>query len=92
MTTANEIKNLFRRVEITEMLADAADAAWEADPENEQAEYTWDAAYKQCGEAQQAFAEALEDFTAGAVDAKTARRMLVIKRDELAALIDRLAA
>lgn len=92
MTTAAEIKRLFAAVETAEAAYDAADEAMAADVENEALEAAWDEAYRVLWNAEQAFAEAVEAFTAGAVDEKTARRMLTVKRAELAGLVYRLAA
>ena len=86
---AAKIKELFKSVEIAQMLHDAADAVWEADPESEQAEHNCDAAYKLLWNAEQAFAEAIVEFTAGSIDKRTARLMLIKQRDELREYISR---
>lgn len=91
MTAAN-VKSLFEAVEIAQAAYDAADEAMAADVENEAMEAAWDEAYKVLWNAEEAFSVAVERFSAGKVDAKTARRMLVIKRDELRSLVNRLAA
>lgn len=92
MTTATEIKSLFAAIETAEAAYDAALEALETDAENAALEAAWDEAYRVLWNAEQAFAVALESFTAGFVSEKTARRMLTIKRDELTELVHRLAA
>lgn len=91
MASVKYIKAMFAKLEEAEAAYDAADADWEADPESAEAEAAWDAAYNALWEAEQAVAEAIESFTGGMVDCKTARRMVTIKRDQLQALIARAA-
>lgn len=92
MTTATEIKRLFAAIETAEAAYDEALEALEADAENESLEAAWDEAYRDLWNAEQAFVVALESFTVGFVSVKMARRMLTIKRDELAGLVHRLVA
>lgn len=85
------IKNLFKKYEIAIMLSDAADKAWENDPENEQAEINFDAAYKKEWDARRELAKAIKEFTKGAIDQITAERMTISKYDELKSLVARIA-
>lgn len=84
------VKKLFKAYEAAEIACDKAEAEM-VELDTDEAEAAFDAAYKAQGEAAQAFAEAVESFTRGMVDAKTARRMLIIKRDQLESLIARVA-
>ena len=81
----------FRIYEALEAHFDAVDAAWEADPENESIEATWDEAYADIHAAGEAVAAEIVKFTAGVIDTKTARRMLTEKREELEKLISKAA-
>ena len=85
-----DIKKLFANYQAAEAACDEAEAAM-VELDTDEAEAAFDAAYKAVGEAAQAFAEAVESFTRGMVDAKTARRMLIIKREQLESLIARVA-
>lgn len=90
MTTETaKIKELFSRVELADAAYDAADAAWEADPENATLEKAWDNAYEVAWNAAEDFAEAIVEFTAGSIDKRTARLMLIKQRDELREYISR---
>lgn len=90
--TAKEIKRLFAEMEEAERISDELDAAWEQDPENAELEAAWDAAYAAEHAAFSAVVEEVVKITGGAIDATTARLMLMKKRDEFGSLVARLAA
>lgn len=68
---------------------DKVDALWENDPENAAIERAWDEANKEFHAAMMKLADEIVKFTNGAIDAKTARRMIIVKGDELAGIIKR---
>lgn len=85
-----DIKKLFANYQAAEAACDEAEAAM-VELGTDESEAAFDAAYRAEGEAAQAFAESVERFTGGMVDAKTARRMLIIKREQLERLMARVA-
>lgn len=91
-TTAADLKNLLAAMTAAENANDEADEAWGRDLGNYELEKAADRAYEAMFSAQRAFAKALESFTGGRIDSKTACRLIVAKRDELGGLVNRLAA
>ena len=81
------LKMLFTNYINLEAAANAADSAWEQDPENEELEAAFDRAYEAEHEARQALIDEIVSFTSGRIDAAVARKMLGSKRDELMALM-----
>ena len=70
---------------------DEADKAWGDSPESEELEGVFDAAYKAQHEAEARLYAAIESFTGGAIDQKTARLMWMRKRAQLESLMARAA-
>lgn len=85
------IKDAMRNVKAAERACDMADAAYGENPESAELESAFDAAYKAQHEAEQAFYAAIEGFSNGAIDAKTARMMWMKRREQLESLINRAA-
>lgn len=81
------LKSLFANYIELEAAADAADLAWEQDPENEKLEAAFDCAYEAEHEALQSLLNEIVSFTSGQINLSTARTMLMSKREELQALI-----
>lgn len=81
------LKMLFTNYINLEAAADAADLAWEQDPENEELEAAFDSAYEAEHEALQSLLQEIVSFTNGQINLSTARMMLMSKREELQALI-----
>lgn len=86
-----DIKNAYHEYIDAEIELDEIDDLWENDPENAEIEMAWDAAYKKSSDAMANLADEIVRFTRGAISAKTARRMIVSKGEELAQLIARAA-
>lgn len=84
------IKNLFTKYLELEAAANAADSAWEQDPENEELEAAFDSAYEAEHEALQSLLQEIVSFTNGQINFSTARMMLMSKRSELTALMDQI--
>lgn len=81
------LKMLFTNYINLEAAADAADLAWEQDPEDENLEAAFDRAYEAQHEALQSLVKEIVSFTNGQINFSTARMMLMSKREELQALI-----
>lgn len=85
------MKELLKALKEAEMNANAADTAWEADPENEKLEKAFDEAYEK---QHTAFVNLLNEIvktTNGKIDKKTAAIMIRTKRAELENLISLIA-
>ena len=85
------MKELLKKLEEAEKRANAADEAWGNDPENEQLEIEFDEAYNEEWNARKAVINEIVRMTSGQIDEKTANTMLSVKRNELKALIERMA-
>ena len=85
------LKDLMKALKIAEENANMADAAWENDPENKDLEITFDKAYAKEHEALENLVDEIVKVTSGKIDQKTARTMVIKKRSQLEALINRAA-
>lgn len=85
------LKDLLKALKIAEENANKADAAWECDPENEELEVAFDKAYAKEHEAFENLVDEIVKVTAGKIDRNTARTMIIKKRNQLEALINRAA-
>ena len=85
------LKDLLKALKIAEENANKVDAAWENDPENENLEIAFDRAYAKEHEALENLVGEIVKVTAGKIDRKTARAMVIKKREQLEALINRAA-
>ncbi len=82
------MKELLNKLKEAEIMADKADAAWEADPENEQLEKAFDEAWKKEFEAFEKLADKIVIVTDGKINKKTAATMIRKKRNEVEMLIN----
>lgn len=85
------MKELLKRLEEAEKKANEADAAFEAEPESEEKEKAFDEAYKAEFEAFEALADEIVKTTNGQIEKATAATMIRSKRNELKALIEKIA-
>lgn len=83
----NELRKRLEELTRLEEIADKADAEYEAEPENEEKEKTFDAAYKAEMDAFMAVSEIIVKMTGGQIDIKTAKRMIKTKRNEILNLV-----
>ena len=82
------MKELLNKLKEAEKMADEADAAWEADPENEELEKAFDEAYKKQFVAFENLVNEIVKKTDGIIDKKTAATMVRAKRTEVETLIN----
>lgn len=87
----NEFKTLWNAYRAAEEKMNIIDKAYELDPENEELETKWDVAYKAEYNAKEQVVEKIIELTAGQVDKKTANMMILTKRENLEALIEKIA-
>ena len=85
------MKRLMKRLEEAERRADAIDQAWENDYENEELEKEFMKAYEEEHKAFNELAEEIVRFTAGQIEKKTAATMIRAQRNELKAIISKIA-
>ena len=81
------LKILFTNYINLEAATDAASRAWEQDPEDEKLEAAFDSAYKAESDARTALMQEIVSLSNGQINLSTARTMLILKREELQALI-----
>lgn len=82
------MKHFLETLKAAETEANRLDELWEADPDNEELESQWDAAYKA---QHKAFSEAVAEIvriTSGQISNKTAASMLRTKRSEVEKLFE----
>lgn len=89
--TARTIKRLLKTYDAATAMADKAEAAWDAEPESDDLEAAFDAAYKVQWDAMEAVVKALAVISAGQIDGKTARLMVNGHREKLDAILARAA-
>lgn len=80
------MKELLKKLREAEERANAADRAYDLDPENKEKDAAFDEAYKEEYRLFTAAAEEVVKITAGQIDIKTARAMVQGKREKLEAL------
>ncbi len=85
------MKELFKRWENLNAIANAADDAWALDPENEDLEKAFDDAYEAEWKVFNELLNAIVELTNGKIDKFTANKMLRSKRNEVKQLIERMA-
>ena len=85
------IKDLFKTYEELSKKANEADQAWDKEPENEKLEQAFDEAYEKEYEAFSNLVNGIEKLTNGIIDKKTAGVMVRRKKEELKAIIERVA-
>lgn len=85
------MKELLKILEEAERKANIADTKYEANPEDEELEKAFDEAYKAEFEAFEALANEIVKITGGQIEKATASTMIRAKRNELKALIEKIA-
>lgn len=86
-----KIKDLFKTYEELNQKANEADEAWNNEPENEELEEAFYEAYEKEYEAFENLVTEIERLTNGMIDKQTARVMVISKREELKAIVERIA-
>lgn len=86
-----KIKDLFKTYEELNQKANEADEAWNSEPENEELEEAFDEAYEKEYEAFENLVTEIERLTNGMIDKQTAGVMVRSKREELKAIVERIA-
>ena len=86
-----KIKDLFKTYEELNQKANEADEAWNNEPENEELEGAFDEAYEKEYEAFENLVTEIERLTNGMIDKQTAGVMVRSKREELKAIVERIA-
>ena len=85
------LKKMLEELETAEAKTDRIDEAWENDYENEELEKAYMEAYKEEHKAFETLVNEIVKVSCGAIDNKTARMVLIAKRDEVKSLIARIA-
>ena len=85
------LKKMLEELEAAETKTDRIDEAWENDYENEELEKAYMEAYKEEHKAFETLVNEIVKVSCGAIDNKTARMVLIAKRDEVKSLIARIA-
>lgn len=80
------MKELLKKLREAEERANAADQAYDLDPENEAKEAAFDEAYKEEYRLFMIAAEEIVRISAGQIDIETARAMVQSKREKLEAI------
>ena len=80
------MKELLKKLREAEERANAADRAYDLDPENEEKEAAFDEAYKEEYRLFMIAAEEIVRISAGQIDIETARAMVQGKRERLEAI------
>ena len=86
-----KLKKLWNEYIKAETAANIADEKWNADPENEELEDAFDAAYAAEIEAMNKVAEEIVAFTSGKIDHSLAQKMVRMQRAAIEDLINRVA-
>lgn len=74
---------LLKKFEEAEAESNRLDALFESDPENEELEKAWDVAYEKEYKILEECVKKIVKFSRGQIGDKTARAMVLTKRDEL---------
>lgn len=85
------IKNLFKAYEEATKAADIAEELYSQDCENEELETAFDLAYERQFKAMDELVDGIVKFTAGRINGRTARTMIIMKQDNLRAIIEKIA-
>ena len=89
MQRSKELLEKLKKFEELETAANKADAAYQAEPENAEAEAAFDKAYKEEFQAMEDLLNAIEQITNGQINTETAKRMLFTKRAELKKILEK---
>jgi hypothetical protein len=85
------MKELFKAYEEARKANDEIEKAWAQDVDNEELEEQFDATYHTYITTYTALVRGIVEFTNGAIDSMTAKRMIATKHDELKSLIEQMA-
>lgn len=85
----NEIRRLLEELETAEKKTNEVDAAWdwEKDPDNEELERKWMAAYKVEFDTHQALVDEIVSVTDGRIDRNIAKRLVGANREDLKTIL-----
>lgn len=89
MQSGKELLKKLKKFEELEAIANKADAAYEAEPENAEAEAAFDKAYKAEFQAMEELLNGIVELTNGQIDTETAKKMLFTKRAELKKILEK---
>lgn len=89
--TMQRFKKLFETYKKAEMAATEIENKWDADPDNEALETAFDVAYELEYKALMALANGIVEYTAGMIDIKTARIMIMKMPERLETLVAKIA-
>lgn len=89
--TMQRFKELFETYKRAEIAATEIENRYDAEPENEELETAFDVAYKIEHKALMALADGIVEYTAGMIDRKTARIMIMKMPERLEALVNKIA-
>lgn len=89
--TMQTFKRLFKAYQKAEKAATAAEMAYDQEPENEAIEAAFDKAYEAEHKALMALANGIVEYTAGMIDIKTARIMIMKMPERLETLVAKIA-
>ena len=77
------------KFEELEAAANKKDKAYEAEPENTEAEAAFDKAYKEEFEAMEELLNSITTYTNGEIDTETSKKMLFTHREELKQILEK---
>lgn len=89
MQRSKELLEKLKKFEELETIANKADAAYQAQPENAEAEADFDKAYKAEFQAMEELLNGVIALTNGQIDTETAKKMLFTKRAELKKILEK---
>lgn len=89
--TIQRFKKLFETYKKAEMAATEIENRWDAEPDNEALETAFDVAYELEHKALMALANGIVEYTAGMIDIKTARIMIMKMPERLETLVAKIA-
>lgn len=89
MQSNKELLEKLKKFEELEAIANKADAAYEAEPENAAVEEAFDKAYKEEFQAMEELLNGIVELTNGQIDTETAKKMLFTKRAELKKILEK---
>lgn len=89
MQSSKELLEKLKKFEKLEAIANKADEAYQAEPENAEAEAAFDKAYKEEFQAMEELLNGIVKLTNGQIDTETAKKMLFTKRAELKKILEK---
>lgn len=89
MQNSKELLEKLKKFEKLEVIANKADEAYQAEPENAAVEEAFDKAYKEEFQAMEELINGIAELTNGQIDTETAKKMLFTKRAELKKILEK---